>query len=457
MQRIILTIICLSFWNLGFNQKSFTLAEAIDYAIKHSHDLELDHIQVKTASAEIKEFKSIGVPTVKAGVDYNYYVYTPATPIQDFITPAVYRVLAEEGLADPFTGTLESQKFSFFQPHNLTGRIDATALLFDGSYLEGLKAARLFKELQTKAIAVTEQGIRSNVTKAYLNTLIININEKTLQDNIENIEKALFETSEIYKSGFAEQLDVDRIQLSLKRLEAEKDKIEQYRNLSKNLLKFQMNFPLDDEMTLSEDLETLINRMKIETVNLEDPIDYDKKAELAQINTGYELNRLNLNRIKKAKLPSVRLNASISEQLQRTNLFSNEETGFLPTASVGIGINVPIYDGGARSGQEQKAALELEKISIETEQFKKGVNIQIFNARQQYINAKKTLDSREEIVTMVQNIYDKTLIKYKEGVGSSIEVTQAESSLYQAQNDYINALYELLNAKIDLDIASGNL
>jgi outer membrane protein TolC len=83
--------------------------------------------------------------------------------------------------------------------------------------------------------------------------------------------------------------------------------------------------------------------------------------------------------------------------------------------------------------------------------------MQVKTSRLKYINAKKTLNNRLNSLAIIEDIYNKTQIKFKEGVGSSIELTQAESQLFDAQASYINALYDLLISKTDLDIALGNI
>jgi len=453
--HIVLLIILLPIFSLA--QQAFSLEQAIEYAIEHSDDMKLNQFAIERADAQVKEYKAIGMPTVSLGVNYQYYILAPAQPIQDFITPAIYGVLEAEGLTGPFQGTTGTQKVGFVQKNNLNANIEASALLFDGSYLVGLRAARLYKELESKSVAITTQEIRANVTRAYLNILITEINQGTIDKNIKNLNRSLTETREIYKSGFAEQLDVDRLELSMENLTTEAEKLIQLSELGKNLLKFQMNYPLDQKIELTEDIETLINQLKVTTINLEEEIDIEQRAEIDQILTGQKLNDLNYERIEKGRLPSVRAFGSFGEALSRNDLFDGNEVGFIPSAFVGLGVSMPLYDGGQRSGQLQQIKLDQEKTEIELQQFKRAVKLQVYNSRIQYINAKSTLENRERALDIVQQIYNKTNIKFKEGVGSSIEVTQAESSLYQAQANYVNALYDLLNAKIELDIALGVL
>ena len=290
-----------------------------------------------------------------------------------------------------------------------------------------------------------------------MSILIALENKKTLEKNIQNITKSLSEAQAFYENGFLEKLDVDRVLLSLENVSTEKEKIDQLIVISYNLLKFQMYYPLDLEIEISEDLKTLVNLFKIEDIKTNENVDFNKRAEFEQIEMGADLNTLNIERLKKGYLPSVMARANYNQSLQRKNLFSGDEIGFIPQSSVSLGINIPIYDGSQKKGQIQQAKIEQERLELQKSEFKRGVTLQVKTAQMQYINAKKTLKNRERALEIVQGIYDKTQIKFKEGVGSSLEVSQAESQLFSAQANHINALYDLLITKTDLDIALGNI
>ncbi|MBT8188989.1 MAG: TolC family protein [Bacteroidia bacterium] len=201
----------------------------------------------------------------------------------------------------------------------------------------------------------------------------------------------------------------------------------------------------------------MVDRISIEDVNLDEEIDYYKKARYEEIILGKEINQLNLERLKRGYYPSLSAKASFSESLQREKLTDENEIGWIPTGSVSLGINVPIFDGLMKKGQIQQAKIVIDQIEIQKSEFERAVNLQVSNSRLQYINARKTLQSRKRSLDIVQRIYEKTMIKFNEGVGSSVEVTQAENQLYDAQGNYIVALYDLLIAKTDLDIALGNI
>ena len=453
-----LSFLCLIPWATQA-QNGYSLEEAIDYAMQNSSSLKMRQIDISDAEQSIKELRSRGLPTVSGTVGYQFFAAVPQQPLEDFISPIVIGVLNNTVTAmDPIPlGPTQTFEVSFAQKHNIAGSIDARMLIFDGSYLAALKAARLYRDFVDTGVSISEQEIKNNVTKAYMNVLVLEVNKQTIDNNISSLEKSLFEMKEMYKEGFVEELDVDRLELSLSNLQTEMSKLLQVENLSKNLLKYQMQYPMDDQIILTEDLNSFIAKSKIDEVNVEDEYDIGLRPEYVQIKKGIALQDINRESISKSNWPSLNAFASGSETLARNELFNNDLAGWLPSVVLGLNLNVPIYDGGLRKAQIERSRLASEKAQIELGEFERAISLQVANARLQYINAKSTVEAREKSVALAEKIFSKTQIKFREGVGSSIELTQAESALFNEQSNYINALYDLLSAKVDLDIAMGNL
>ncbi|MFT4532950.1 MAG: outer membrane protein [Saprospiraceae bacterium] len=456
--RITLMIFCfLSLLSFVQGQQSFSLDEAITYGLENQNSIKMTDLEIANSESEIKELKAIGMPQVNGAIDYSYYFYVPKQPVDDFISPSVFRILEAEGLPTTTQGPVETFELGFVQPQQFNVGVSANMLVFDGSYLLAVKGAKLYRELIKKQKDATIDQIKANITKAYTSILIADENKKTLLDNINTLEKSLVEVKAMYNAGFMESLDVDRLQLSYDNLNIQVENIEGLIDLSKNLLKFQMGYPLDGEITLKEDINELLLKFDAENGIENIQIDPNLRAEYQLLNTTQDLNDLNLKRFKAGYLPNVGAFASFQQSLQRTNLFNGDETGFLPTGVLGLKINVPIYDGGEKSAKIQKVKLDIEKVDLQKSEFTRGMTLQAKNAQVSMSNAKRNLTNRQKALTITESIYDRTKIKFKEGVGSSVEVTQAENILYQAQSEVITAMYDLLTAKVDLDITLGNL
>jgi len=271
------------------------------------------------------------------------------------------------------------------------------------------------------------------------------------------VAKSLREVEITYENGFVEELDVDRLKLSLENLSVEQEKLEQLIQLNYNLLKYQMAYPSDGQLQVADQLEDVVEKILIDPAEYIADIDPAKRPEHRLLIEALELDELDMIRIKQGYVPSVRALAGYGQALNRNNLFSGQEAGFLGNGSVGLSARIPIYDGGYTNSKIQQKKIEIEKREIELSEFDRAMLLQVANAQSQISIARSSLESAKRALALNEKIFDKTQIKYREGVGSSIEVTQAERSLYASQAQYINSLYDLLTAKTELDIASGEV
>lgn len=457
MKYIFITLLTAWSWT-AWSQQSFTLSQAMDYALSNHSQMKLNDLDARNAEATVKEFRSIGMPKVDAGIDYSYYLAVPRQPVEDFLTPSIYGVLFAEGvIPQRDLGPAAISELSFVQPNSLVGKVGANMLIFDGSYLYGLKAARLYRDLVKVQRGQSEQNVKANVARAYMSIVVAQRNREVIAQNIAVVEKSLADTREIFASGFAESLDVERLELSLESLQNQIATIDKMIDLANNALKFQMSYPVDQELTVTDNLETLVASIEKDNIDLRSDIDMSRRAEFAVLDKNQELNVLDMKRHKAGYLPSARGFVNIQESLQRKNLFDNDEAGWLPTAVAGIGINIPIYDGGEKSAKIEQVKINMERNDIQKNELARAITLQVRNAQLSMQSALDAIAIGQKNIDLSQKIYDKAKIKFNEGVGSSIEVSQAESALYQAQANYISALYDLLSAKTDLDIALGQL
>ena len=420
-----------------FSQEAFNLDQAVQYALNNHNEVKKSQIAVEDAVYTSKEYTAIGMPKVNGKVGYNYFIKIPTQILPDFLSPVVdgkllgYGLIQPNQLPPPTNAGFPAQ---FGTKNNLTAGIELGALLFDGQFFVGLEAQRLLKELYVKQKNITNYQVKNNVIKAYLSILIAEKNKLLLMKNIGNVETTLKEIKAINKAGFAEQLDVE---------------------LTKNLLKFQMGYPQEDPIQLTEDLDMVVNRMKVEKAELDQNLSIQNRPEYPVMQTGLKLLEVKLKAIKAGYLPTVVGFGSYSYSLQRTNLFDKNDNKAFPTGVIGLNVNVPIFDGFDKSSKMQRTKLEISKAKLNISDFERGITLETQNAKTAMKNAFKSLENAERSLTLAQRIYDITQKKYKAGVGTSLEIVQAERDLYSAQSGEINALFGLISAKVDLDKALG--
>jgi outer membrane protein len=457
MTRIIIILSLILQGMVAQGQWQITLEQAIAYAMENSADIKLEKLNIKDAEGQILEVKSIGIPKIDASVKYSYYLDIPTIQIPDFISPVTYDVLFEEGLVEPKpipqSGLIPAQ---FGTDHLLDAGFYLNTMLFDFAWIQGLRAQKMFRELSIRELDVTSYQVRSTITRAYMAVLIMERTNELIDNNISNIEKLLTETTARYETGFAEKLDVDRLIFSLSNLKVEKDKALRSIDVSKNLLKFQMGFPVIEEIELTDKFDIVADQLSVEAIDLTAGVNFFARPEYRALTLLEELNEINIKVIKAGYMPSFYGQASYAQSLQR-NEFFDKSTPWFPATVFGVSMNLPIFDGLERKAKLQRATIGSEQASIRRIDFENGMEMEVRNARIAYINARDASIMRSDAMDLAQSIYDVTQIKYREGVGSSVELTQAESELYTAQTNYINALYELIVAKTDLDIALGKM
>lgn len=413
----------------------FTLDEAVDYAMANANAVKNARVDILDAEQTVKERLSTGLPQINGAVDFQHFLQVPVLPL-----PPAF------AMGDPNA----PESIAFQLRNSFTAALSARTMLFDGSFFVGLRAARASKSYYNLQLANTQREVRSQVTQAYFPVLLLKTNLGVLNNNISNLEKLLNETRAQFEAGFVEQLDVDRLVLSLNNLRNQLNNVEtQAENALRNL-KFLINYPLDEALAVEDDLSVV--ELEVEALALTGDIPYANRPELQLLDQTLELQDLNIALQKSAYLPT--LYGTLSGQYQYQG--DNFSDGFwAPTVVVGLSATIPIYDFGGRAARVEKARLAKQKIVNQRNDVNRSIQLEVINARATFKTAASRLEVGKDNLELAQRIYDTTQIKYREGVGSSLEIVQAEQSLYEAQANYLNVLYDALVAKENLYLALG--
>ncbi|MGB0862404.1 MAG: TolC family protein [Saprospiraceae bacterium] len=435
---LFILVVGFSWSSVSAQTNTFSLQQAIDYAMKNDNSLRNAQLNIKDAAGQIKEIRAIGMPKLSAKVDYQYFIELPTS----LIPANAFDPTAPEGQF------IEAQ---FGTSNSLTASLDFSMLLFDGTYLVGLEAAKLYKDFAGLQVKQAEKEVKDKVVDAYVSTLIFEVTKKTFDDNIKNLTGLIKETKELYKEGFAEQLDVDRLEYSLQSIKTELANLNRQEEQVKNLLKFTMSYPLDQDIQLVDNIDMLlVNEFALAN---DEALDLNNRPELNVLNKSLDLQALDIKQYQRGYLPNLAAFASYQYSVQGNNLFDNPPS--FPMSLVGLQLNVPIFDGFEKRAKIERARVSQEKSLNQKKDLVRAINLEVETARISYTNAFERVGNSKKSVELAQKIYDTTKTKYKEGVGSSFELIQAESELYQSQNSYQQALYDYLKSKADLKKALG--
>ena len=440
-------------------QTSMSLNDCIDYAIKNQTKMKGARLDEELQIQKNNEIIGIARPQITANGQFQYLFILPkqraSADAFDFAssltffkidTPA-YQAYQQQPKA-------KYSELQFGLPFNVSAGVQASQLLFDAGVFVALKARRSLEELSTLNTKRTEEEIRVSVSKAYYNCIIAEKRIALLNENISLLSTIENQTRKLFEEGFAEKIDADRLKVQTNNLKIEKQKIENLIELSYQLLKFQMGMALNNNLTLTDNLT--INEVK-NGLELDRIVNYDNRTEMTLLKTVKRLNGYDYERYQKGYLPTIAAVVSGSYASQTQSIPDLFKYRYFPTGAFVLSANVPIYDGNTRKSKMNQAKLNILKNENDMETLKQAVDLESSNARTQLKNSLISLENQEKNIDLARKVYDVAQKKFKEGVGTNIEIIQAETALKDAQTNFFNSLYEAIISKIDFQKSLGLL
>jgi len=473
MKQLVISALCFLVAFNGFAQNNtaptdtilpleLSLKQAKEYAFENHPTVRAANLDVALADARITEALATGLPQINGAIDLTYYAKLPVTILPGEFNPKQEIVSVETSQGTKFLPVPviddngvpvpgPESDVTFGVPHNLSTGISATQLIFSATYIVGIKLARLYAQLTQKQIEKTAKDTQFSIEQTYLTALIAGENIELLQKTLPTIERSLFETTELNKNGFAEAIDVDRIKLSKANIDAQIKNLKEQQRLSVELLRFQMGYTTYEPIILTDSIETFTD---INFNRLDSMASATQRVEFDILDMQQQLNELQVKRYKAQYYPSLVGFADYNFTSQRNKFFEFEDSWF-DTFILGASLNIPIFDGRMKRAQIETSKLNVKKLDIAREQTKQGFIMEKKTAVSQYQTALIDRNNQKVNLALAQNIYDTALIKYKEGLGSSLEVNSAEGTFLQTQANYINSLYSLVLAKARINNAYG--
>ncbi|MEJ2905627.1 TolC family protein [Pedobacter panaciterrae] len=416
----------------------FSLKEAIDYALNHQSAVLNAQIDEEIAKNDVKKTVGTGLPQVSTTFNFQDYLKVPTS------------LLPGEFFGQP--GTQIPVKFGV--KYNSSAGIELNQLLFDGTYIVGLQASKTYKELSVRTSTRTKIETVVAVTKAYYSVLV-NKEQLTLIDaNLVQLTKSFNDTEAMFKNGFAEKIDADRLLVLKNNLETERENATRSLSINIDLLKFQMGMPVTAALEPVDKISDV--RAQPVSTAVADTSAYKARIEYSLLETQKKLNLLDVKRYKSTFLPTLKGFASATKSFQSDN-FSNLYDQNYPTSVIGLTLSWNLINGGQRIYQLRNAKLVVKQTENQMQDLKNGIVNEISTTQKLYANSQRSLENQERNLKLAEEILRVTRIKYEQGIGSSLEVTTAETSQKEAQNNYITALYNLLINKVDLDKATGKI
>jgi outer membrane protein len=450
-------------------QTNMTLEQCIEYALANSISIQNSVLDERSANARVKEITGLGLPQITGNISLAYN-----NKMRRFFTENIDTTVRPDafGFVQNVPGAKDRDIVAgqnFFQ---LKGSGDASVtinqLIFNGSYFIGLKAAKALKEQSAKSTINSKVTVVDNVTKAFYLALINRERIALFNSNIGRIDTLLRNTIALNKTGFAESIDVDRLQVAFNNLSTEREKFTNLQALSIELLKFQMNYPINNPLEISGDISSINPVVNPESYKAS--WDYSTRPDYQSLEVARKLQNINIKYNYSQGMPSIAAFANLGYSTQSPTIggLFKTNTGIIDNGFIGpdkwygysmfgVGVNIPIFSGFQLGYKIQQEKITLLKIENGMRQLKSGIDLEIKSSLTNYQNAIKSMESQKQNMDLSAKIARVTKIKYEQGVGSNLEVLTAENTLKESQVNYYNAMYDAVVAKVNLDKAYGRL
>jgi len=448
-------------FSMAQNRNEFSVKQAVDYGLKNAVQVKNALIDIKIQEQTNREITAAAFPQINGSVNTIHYFNVPVQSIPNFISPATYNVLKQEGVkngaGNPITmpngGNFGNLPLQFGTPWTSNAGLDFSQLLFDGQVFVGLQARSAAMELSKKYAEVTAEQIKANIYKIYYQLVVGKSQLSSLEANIDRFTKLLHDTKEIYKNGFAEKLDVDKLVVQLNNLTTEKEKVINQLYVGNAGLKFLLNMPQKEELVLTDSL----TEGELKSNIMEDSVHYSDRKEIQLLTLASKMNGYNIKRYNLSRIPTVAAFGSYSKNAQRNSFNFFDKGDWFTTSLIGLKIAVPIFDGFARRSKIASAKFALDKSNNSLQQAKESMDYEVIQARIKMKSAILTADVQKQNIQLADDVFRITQKKFTEGLGSNQEIYNAQTELKVAQNNYYGALYDAISAKIDYLKAAGKL
>lgn len=436
--------------------------EAVQLALKQRSEMLNAKLDIQNQEAFNKEVTGMALPQVKGNLGVQHFFNIPVTVLPDFLSPSVYGVLTGEGVRDgngapikmPSSfGTLPAR---FGVPWQASLGLSVQQLLFQPDVFVGLKARATALELYQNQLKIQEDSVKSSVYRTYYGVLIAQKGLGFIKESEQRLSKLYSDQEQLYKNGFIEKLDIEKTLVSLNNVRSAITQLQNLVEVSYAALKLTVQVPQQDKLILTDSLTN--DMVREDVLSLSNDFSYNNRPEVQTMKTSEKLLDLQVKRYKLNAYPTVAAawNLATNAQRETFSFFDTKERWFFSNY-VGLNVSVPVFDGFQRRNKVKQAEIAAEKNRNSLRQLENVIDFQVESARIQLTNAITALNNQEANKELAERVFNTTKTKYQSGLGSSFELLQTEASLQTALNNYYQALYDAVIAKINYKKAVGKL
>jgi outer membrane protein TolC len=446
--KYFLTFLFLGLFTTGFGQEKkdslrLSLADAQNYALQNNRSVKNARIDLLSADKRIWETIAMGLPQLGLSANYQHQFVVPELSFGSYLDPSAL----PNGFitnTDIMNAYKASPKVPLGVPDNTTFDFTLSQLIFSGEYIVGLQATKVFKEISVNSLAKTEATTRETIAGTYYLYLVLGESLRVLEASRVSVDQTYKDAANMNKQGFNEETDVDQIKISLSNIERLAASVKAQRDVTLQLLKYQLGMEIDQPIVLSDSLSAMIKEGNIQY--LAAPVfDYSKSIDYKIVRNLESSSALFVRREQSKYLPTISAFYRRHEQTHQPSF------NFAVKDLVGVGLNIPLFTSGTRTSKVGQAKFDLEKAKINSENAAQGLTLEFESALSTYQTAYGNFLTNSESIVLSRKVYLKTLVKYKEGISTSFELSQNQNQFLNAEQAYYNSILSLLTAKAKLD------
>jgi len=465
-------MLSLGLFTQGFSQELpdrlvLDLQGAVEQALAFNKSLKNARSEVERARARNWEAISQGLPQVDGGMDYSsFFNYEMEFSFSmgggaDFTQDQLLEAFNQTQEVFPFytlsdVATLGANTYyegvlsSMMEPTTIllsdqaSAKLMVNQLIFSGQYIVGIQTAKLAMKISEQNLDFNELNIKESVISAYYLVLITEESLDIVRQNLENLEETLDQTEVMFKTGMAEQTDVDQIRITVNQLANANTSLQRSLELNYNLLRFQLGQETNVEIVLTDELETLFSAMQVESA-LDVPFEIENNVGYQIMQTQEEINKKMVGLEQWNYAPTITGFYNYNAKILTTDFDMN------PNHMVGLSMGVPIFSSGMRKARVDQAKIDYNMAQVNRDIMEDQLLLQEKQYKYNLQSSLENLYTQQENVEVAQRVYDSYRRKFEQGMATSLDLTQANDNYLNAENNYLTSIMEVMSAKLQLD------
>ena len=445
MKHIIIFILGFMVFQTGFSQEKsmrLTLHEAIDYALENNRTSINAERDIDAAKKQKWETTATGLPQLSASIDYTNFLKQQVTVI-----PGEFVGGNPGEFVDVIFGTKQT----------VNAFATVTQKVFDGSYIVALQSAKVFLEISENAKVKTDLEVRQAVINAYGNVLLAEESIKIFQRNIDVLEKNLYETQKIYENGLGDEESVEQLKITLSGVKSSLNNVDRLKKLAYQMLNITLGIDVYDNIVLADDLKSLTqDNIVLSLLDIENNPEATIDFLIAENDTKAKELMLKLEKSKALPTLNAFLNGGYSA-FENDFTFLNGDQRWFGSSLFGLSLDIPIFSSGMRNSATQRAEINLEKAQTDLTETEQRIKFQIESAKSDYQFSIEDYENKLQSLALAERIETKNQTKFFEGIGTSFELRQAQTQLYTAQQELLQTMLDVINAKAELETVSNKV